>query len=132
MEDRFGFLSDEELNVLIEHTSSQLKNLKHERAQRCYNVNRTLVGKYYKEETDTFLEVFKVIDFYNDELITIYFSIDIEGFAGGRDINFFNTYPVYGLENCTEITKEEYDELLEFALREAKDICDSRINRYGE
>lgn len=129
MEDKYKYLSDEELNQLIIDTQRAISYMNYEKYKRVRENYQSTIGKYYKEETDEFLEVFKVIDVDGEQLKTICFTIDINAFDGGKDINFYNSYPMYGgLENSVEISKEEYDELLEFTLKEAKDICDSRIN----
>lgn len=131
MEDKFKLLSDIELEKLIKETHENLENLKKEERIRLITTSQKKVGKYFKRIDRDMLEVFKVIAF---DVLNKYYIV--AGLTHGGDygyIEFTNNDCHHDLNNYDyiEITKEEYEEHLKEALRQAKDFCDSRVTYKG-
>lgn len=117
-------LTDEELMSKLKECNTMMNNIAQEQRRRTANYREKNVGKYFKKVTENSIEVIKVL------------SADYDAFRGsgyscksiliddwtenGRVVNFSIEY-YSSLETWEVVIKEEYDKVIEDAIKIIKE-----------
>lgn len=122
--DNLKTLTDEELIIKLKECNKMSENIRHEQRKRTANYREKNVGKYFKKVTDNSIEVIKVISANYDAFRGNGYScksILIDDWAeNGRVVDFSIEY-YSSLETWEVATKEEYDEVVEDAIKIIKE-----------
>lgn len=117
-------LTDEELISKLKECNTTINKISQEQKRRTANYREKNVGKYFKKVTDNSIEVIKVISANYDAFRGNGYScksILIDDWAeSGRVVNFSIEY-YSSLETWEVATKEEYDKVVEDAIKIIKE-----------